>query len=295
MRGKNHFARNLACGGIEVQPLFFHAAANRLKHRKAAVSLVQMQHSRRDAHRLERAKAANAQQQLLANARPPVATIEPRRQLAILGRIPLHIRVQQQQIAAAHLDPPHLCLDRSTPRLNLHHHRLAVLSDCRLHRQLIHVGLQVLFPLPAAVIQPLQKVALPVKQPNPNQRNVQVGRAFDVVARQHAQAAGINWQRFMQPELRGEVGHRTGPQHARVGRAPGPVRLQIFLLSPIDVIDAAMQHQFGCAAFDFAELHLVQQRDGILIQFPPARGIQIAKQADAVVVPAPPDVTRQRP
>ncbi len=56
-----------------------------------------------------------------------------------------------------------------------------------------------------------------------------------------------------------------------------------------------MQNQFRSAPLDLSQWNLAEQRDWILVQLPPARGIQIAKQADAIVVPAPPNVAGQRP
>ena len=82
---------------------------------------------------------------------------------------------------------------------------------------------EILLALPAGLVQPLQKVALPVKQADADQRNIQVGGALDVVAGQHAQAAGVNGQRFVQAELGGEISHRPRPQHAGMVRAPGAV------------------------------------------------------------------------
>jgi len=38
-----------------------------------------------------------------------------------------------------------------------------------------------------------------------------------------------------------------------------------------------MQTQLGGAALDFSYRHLVEQRDRILIQLPPAGGIEVAK------------------
>ena len=118
--GKDHFAGNLARGGVEVHAFFLHAAANGLEDREAAVALVQMQNSGRDAHRLQGAKSAHAEQQFLANARASVAAIEAGGQFAILGRIALHVGVEQQKVAAAHLDSPHLGADRAAAGLNLH-------------------------------------------------------------------------------------------------------------------------------------------------------------------------------
>ena len=79
-----------------------------------------------------------------------------------------------------------------------------------------------------------------------------------MVAGQHAQAAGINGQRFVQPELGGEIGDRARPQHAGVRRAPGAVGVQILLLAAVDIVDAAVQHQFRGAALDLVQRNLAR-------------------------------------
>src|SRR5271165_5542133 len=56
-----------------------------------------------------------------------------------------------------------------------------------------------------------------------------------------------------------------------------------------------MQYQFRRAALDLFQGNLAKHRDRILIQLPPAHGIQIAKETDAVMVPAPPEIARERP
>ena len=168
----------------------------------------------------ERAKAADAQQQFLANAGARVAAVQARGGLAIFGRIAFHVRIEQQQIAAAHLHLPHLGANRRAARVNLHHHRLAVDADGRLHRQLVDVGFEILLVLPAGRVETLQEISLAVEQADADQRNVQIRGALDVIARQDAQAAGVNRQRLVQAELGREIGHRPRPQHAGIGRRP---------------------------------------------------------------------------
>ena len=87
VRRKDHLARNLARRGIKVDAFFLHTAAHRLEDGEAAVTLIQMQDSGSDAHRLQSAESANAQQQLLPNARTRVAAIETRCRVQILRRI----------------------------------------------------------------------------------------------------------------------------------------------------------------------------------------------------------------
>ena len=173
--------------------------------------------------------------------------------------------------------------------------RLAVAADGRLHGQLVHVGLEILFLLPAVDVEALAEVSLAVEEADADERNVEVGGALDVVAGEHAEAAGVDGQRFVQAEFGREVGDGTRPQDCRRGRAPGAVGLQILLLAAVGVVDAAVQHQLGGAALDLVERNFVEQGDGILIRLAPARRVEIAKEADAVVVPTPPEIARERP
>ncbi len=155
--------------------------------------------------------------------------------------------------------------------------------------------MQILFLLPALAIQALAEVALAVEQADSDQRNIEVGRALDVIAGEHAQAARVNRQRFVQPELGREVRHRPRPQNAGMRGAPGAIGAQILLLAAIGVIDAAVQHQLAGAALELRQRNFGQQRDGIVIQLPQTHRIEVAKQAGGIVVPAPPQVAGERP
>ena len=80
---------------------------------------VQVQHARGDAHGPQRAEAADAQQQLLADADAAVAAVEARRQLAVLRRVALDVGIEQQQVAAADLHAPDLGANGAAARLDL--------------------------------------------------------------------------------------------------------------------------------------------------------------------------------
>ena len=70
---------------MDADALVVHPAADHLQHGKGAVPFVQVQHAGRDAHGLERANAADAEQQFLADAHAGVAAVEPRCQLPSSG------------------------------------------------------------------------------------------------------------------------------------------------------------------------------------------------------------------
>src|SRR5581483_1856418 len=92
-----------------------------------------------------------------------------------------------------------------------------------------------------------------------------------------------------------KISYRPRPEHAGVARAPGTIRFHIFPLTPISVIDTAVQHHFARAPFDAGKRDLAEKRDGVLVELPPARRVQFTEKARGVVVPAPPEITRESP
>ena len=101
---------------------------------------------------------------------------------------------------------------------------LAVRADGGLHGELVDVGVEVFLVLPALLVEALAEVALVVEQADADERNAEIGGALDVVAGEHAEAAGIDGERLVEAELGGEVGDRAGAQHAGILRAPGAGR-----------------------------------------------------------------------
>ena len=109
---------------------------------------------------------------------------------------------------------------RPAAGLNFDDDGFAILADGRLHGALIDVGLEVLFTLPAILVEALQEVALAIEQADADEGNIEVGGALDVVAGEDAEAAGVDGQRLVQPELGGEIGHGARPQDAGMFRHP---------------------------------------------------------------------------
>jgi hypothetical protein len=201
VRGEHHLARHARHGLVEPDAFLDHPRADGLEDGKAAVPFVEVQYRRRDAHRPQRLVAADAEQQFVTDAHAGVAAVQTRREVAVLGRVAFDVRVEQQQVAAAHLHAPHLGGDDAAARLELHGDRFAVLADGGLHRHQVGVRAQVLFPLPAVAVETLPEVALTVEQPDADERQAEVRGALDVVPGQHAQAARVDRKRLVQAEL----------------------------------------------------------------------------------------------
>ena len=77
--------------------------------------------------------------------------------------------------------------------------------------------------------------------------------------------------------------------------APGTLPLLIFEQATVSIVDAAMQHQFTGARLQFRQREFAQQRNWIVIQLIPSHRIQIKEQSNGIVIPAPPQIARQRP
>ena len=99
----------------------------------------------------------------------------------------------------------------------------------------------------------------------------------------------------MQAELSGKVGDRTWPQNPRVLCAPGPILMQIFALPAVRVVDSPVQDQLAGAALNPGQWQRGEHGDGVVIELPPAHGVQVQKQTAGVMIPTPPEIARQRP
>ncbi len=84
----------------------FDQIADALEHDEAGVAFVQVKHAGADAECLQRAHAADAEDDFLLDARFAIAAVQPRRQLAIPRRVLFEIRVEQIQPHAAETDTP---------------------------------------------------------------------------------------------------------------------------------------------------------------------------------------------
>jgi hypothetical protein len=279
MGSEHDFPANARDSLIEIDAFFFHAAAYRFEHRESAVSLIQVQDGRSDAHRAQCAEASYAKQQFLTNSNAAVAAIQARSKFAVLRRISFDVRIEQEQRDASHFYVPDLRADQSTPRLNFYSYWLALGPNCRLHGHLADVGLKIFFLLPAILIQALAEISLSVKKTYAHKWNPQIGGALDVIAGENAQTARIYRERFMQTKFGGEIGYRTRTQNSRVPRSPRAVRLEIFPLAAVCVVDAAVQNEFARSSFNSSQRNLAEKSYGIVIELPPAQRIKVMEDA----------------
>jgi hypothetical protein len=63
---------------------------------------------------------------------------------------------------------------------------------------------------------------------------------------------------------------------------------QVFLQTPVGLVDAGVQHHLGRAVGQLLGRHLGQQHDRVMIDLAPFDGVEIPEKVDHLRVPAPP-------
>src|SRR5208283_2121935 len=179
--------------------------------------------------------------------------------------------------------------------VDLHHDGSAIDSYGGFHGQVVDIDFEVLFALPAVAIQALTEISLAIKQAHGNQRDAQIGGALNVIAGQNSKSTGVDGKRLVDSEFGGKIRDGTGPQHSRVARSPGALGFFVLAQAAIGIVDAAMQGELAGARLQSFERILIQQRDRTVIELTPAQGVDFAKQPGRIVIPAPPQITGQRP
>ena len=114
-----------------------------------------------------------------------------------------------------------------------------------------------------------------------------------MIAGQDAEAAGVDRNRLMQPELGREVGHRPRPEHARVPRAPRVLRAEVLLKPAVGVVDAPVQRELRGARLELRRGNPPQHRDRVVVALLPQHRVDVTEERARLLVPAPPEVLRQ--
>ena len=266
--------------------------ADALQDDERRVSFVQVPGRRLDAHGLEDADAADAEDDLLLDARLAVASVETRRELAIPRRVLLEIGVEEEEPHAAELHLPDRHEDGAIPERHGDDAGAAVGSDGAFDRRIGPVQTLVDFLLPAFGRHGLMKVALRVHEADADERNPEVARFLAVIAGQHAESARVNGQRLVERELGGEVRDRAvgvgiaSVPPGVVRRARRVERLDRGVVQPEKrLVLRPLLEQLGRDES--------QHQHGVVRGLPPERVVELAKDLAGLGVPRPPEVVRE--
>ena len=163
----------------------------------------------------EGAQAANAQNDLLTNARVLVAAVEVAGDPAIVLTVLGQIRIQQVQRHATHSGDPHAGVYGAARKRHVDHNWRALRVEHRAHRHGVRIETIVGLALVARVVDHLAEVAVPIHQPDGDERQTKVAGGLEVVAGQHAEAARVDRQRLGNREFGAEVGDARDVLHLR--------------------------------------------------------------------------------
>ena len=257
--------------------------ARGLERDEGGVALVEVQDAGVDVHRLQRAHAADAEQDVLRKPRVGLADVEPRRDPAG-GQVVLRpLGVEQVERDAADVHAPDLRGDLHVAHRHGHGQRLAVVAGDERGGEPLGVGVDPVLVLPAAGVDALAEVALAVHQPDRDERERTVGGLLEDVARERAEAAGVDRQRAMDAELRAEVGDRV----LRRGRRLGERALEVGAHRRLDRGGALEQRTVARGALERLRADLAEQPDGVLPAPVPAHRIDRGEQVGAAGRPGP--------
>ena len=254
------------------------------------MSLVGVEHVRVDAERVERADAADTEEDLLAQPVLGVAAVQAVGHVAHVVGVLVDIGVEQVQRHAPDIGAPHPRVQRGAGQVDGDADVVAVGDR---HRVRVEVGIALL--LPPVGVEGLPEVAVPVEEPDADERDAEVARCLQVVAGQHAEAARVLRERLGDAVLGREVRHEA---QRRAGLARGAqlepavaVEVALVLLAHL----AEEPHEAGVLAElgEAVAAHEPEQAHRIVHRRVPCVGVDPAEQVAGLAVPRPPQVHRQ--
>src|SRR5262249_18693268 len=114
-----------------------------------------------------------------------------------------------------------------------------------------------------------------------------------MVSGKNSQAAGVNWQRDVQPEFGRKIGDRVSAQIRILFAEPGSSRRQAFVEGHHDAVVMAQERGVGSRRLQLGRGDLLQEFDRVVMGQLPKGLIQILKKPSRVGLPTPPQVISQ--
>jgi hypothetical protein len=272
-------------GLVEAQPVVDDGPAHPLQPEEPGVTLVGVEHLRLVPDQLEGPDAADAEQDLLAQPVLAVTAVEAVGDRAAVVDVLLDVGVEEVQRHPGHLRFPDLGHERGAGQVHLHPH----VFD-RLERHHVGVEVHVALALPAVGVELLAEVPVLVEEPDTGQRDAEPAGRLEVIAGEDAQAARVLGQGLGDPELGGEVGHRT--QRALPGLEP-PVALQVPAQVVVHLLHEGEEGPVGDQRLQAPSFDHGQQPDRVVGGGLPRVGVDPAEQVLCPLVPRPAEVHGQ--
>ena len=159
-----------------------------------------------------------------------------------------------------------------------------------LQRKLAEVVPRIDGHLPAVFANALTEIAVFVEQADAHQRQMEVAGGFEVIPRQHAQAAGVDGQAFRETVFRGKIGQGLCPAQGTIVR---PRRVHVGVKGLQRGVVQTQVGRIGGQCFQSRSGCLVDGRHGIVMAVMPFFGVQFRKEGMTFGMPAPPEIAGQ--
>ena len=250
------------------------------------MALVGVEHLRLGAHRLQRPHPPDAEQDLLADAVLRTASVQTVGDGPHVRLVGLDVGIEHVQLDPAHLGQPHLRLQRGTGQI--HRHPDAV---DQLEGHGMGVEHRVALFLPAVGVEVLAEVPEPVHQPDPHQGDAQAAGRLEVVAGQHAQAAGVLREGLGDAELGREVGDT--PQRAGPPGLEPPGSLQVAPQLGVHLVEETHEARIGGELVQTLPAHQAEEPHGVVEGRLPYLRVHPPEEVPGPVVPRPAQVEGQ--
>ena len=151
----------------------------------------------------QRADAADAEHELLAEPQLAVAAVERARDRAAGLGVAVDVGVEQVEARAADIGPPDLRRDLLARELDPDLERRAILGVAlERHRQPFRVVGGIALDLVARDIEVLAKVPVAVEEADADERHAELGGRLQMVAGEHAEAARVDGQALVHARTR---------------------------------------------------------------------------------------------
>ena len=237
-------------------PVFISMRA-RSRTRNAAWPSLMCQTVGAEAHRFERAHAADAEHDFLLDARVLVPAVEAVGDGAVGFAVCRQVGVEQVQPHVPHARLPDLHLDDAIRKIDRDVDLAAARVMRRLDRQRGEIGVLVRRLLVAVAVDGLEEIALAIEQAHADERQPRVAGRLAVIAREDAEAAGVDRQAFVEAEFGAEVGDQV------VGVEPVAGASRMGEVGVVRRQDAAVVGEIALVFRDFVQalfVDLTQQR-----------------------------------
>ncbi len=183
--------------------------ARSLGEQEGGVALVQVPHGRRQSQRPDGAHSANAEDELLVEPHLATADVQDVGDRAIGPVILRCVRVQKEHRHATDLGAPDIDTDIASGQLHGDGQRVARAVEGTAEWQARGFVVRVGVFLVTVRVDRLAEVAPPIEEPDAHQWQGHVAGRLQVIARQHAQAARVDPERFVDPVLGAEIRDRA--------------------------------------------------------------------------------------